>query len=94
VFAWLRVDPTGESRPVLVVINATPSPQYNYRLGVPTAGHWVELLNSDATEYGGSGVGNHGGVDTTPLDSHDFHQSIVVDLPRSPPSPSPPPDDL
>ena len=81
VFAWLRVDPTGEARPVMVAINATPTPQENYRLGVPTMGTWVELLNSDATEFGGSGVGNHGGVKASPLDSHGRHQSIVITVP-------------
>ena len=81
VFAWLRVDPSGEGRPVLVVANATPTPQYNYRLGVPAAGRWVELLNSDAAIYGGSGQGNFGGVDTAPLDSHDHRQSVVLTAP-------------
>jgi len=81
LFAWLRVDPTDQARPVLVVVNATPTPQYNYRLGVPMAGRWEELLNSDAAEYGGSGVGNFGGVSTAPLDSHDHHQSVVLTLP-------------
>jgi 1,4-alpha-glucan branching enzyme len=81
VFAWLRTDPTGEGRPVLVVVNATPSPQWHYRLGVPSSGRWAELFNSDATEFGGSGIGNFGGVDSHPLDSHGQHQSIVVDLP-------------
>ena len=80
VFAWLRTDPTGRARPVLVVANATPAPQYNYRLGVPTPGTWTEVLNSDAGRYGGSGVTN-GAVETTPLDSHDFLQSIVLTLP-------------
>ena len=81
VYAWLRNDPTGEGRPVLVVINATPTPQHNYRLGVPSAGHWAEIVNTDAEAYGGSGVGNGGGVDTVPVDSHGFHQSIVLTLP-------------
>ncbi len=81
VFAWLRVDPSGEGRPVLVVANATPTPQYNYRLGVPAAGRWVELLNSDAAIYGGGGQGNFGGVDTAPLDSHDHRQSVVLTAP-------------
>ncbi|MGA1073961.1 MAG: 1,4-alpha-glucan branching protein GlgB [Ilumatobacteraceae bacterium] len=81
VFAWLRTDPTGGSRPVLVVVNATPSPQWHYRLGVPTTGRWEELFNSDATEFGGSGMGNFGGVDAHPLDSHGRHQSVVIDLP-------------
>ena len=81
VIAWLRTDPTDEGRPVLFVVNATPTPQHNYRLGVPVAGWWQELLNSDAEIYGGSGLGNFGGVDTVPLDSHDRHQSIVVTIP-------------
>jgi 1,4-alpha-glucan branching enzyme len=81
VFSWLRVDPTGEARPVLVVMNATPTPQYNYRLGVPVAGRWEELLNTDASLFGGSDVTNNGGVDTAPLDSHDFHQSVVLTVP-------------
>jgi 1,4-alpha-glucan branching enzyme len=81
VYAWLRKDPTGEGRPVLAVFNATPTPRYNYRLGVPSAGRWAELANSDATSYGGSGMGNLGGVTSVPVDSHGFHQSIVLTLP-------------
>ena len=81
VFAWLRTDPTNQSRPVLVVVNATPSPHYNYRLGVPAPGRWTELVNTDADSYGGSGLGNYGGVEASPLDSHDHHQSVVLNLP-------------
>ena len=81
VFAWLRTDPTGQSRPVLVAVNATPTPQQNYRLGVPVPGEWTELFNSDATVFGGSGLGNLGGVVAAPLDSHDQHQSIVITIP-------------
>ncbi len=81
VYAWLRKDPDGEARPVLVVVNATPTPRHNYRLGVPRAGRWVELANSDSEDFGGSGVGNYGGVDTVPVDSHGFHQSIVLTVP-------------
>jgi 1,4-alpha-glucan branching enzyme len=81
IFAWLRVDPTGEARPVLVVANATPTPQHNYRLGVPVAGRWDELLNTDDSQYGGSNTLNAGGVETAPLDSHGHHQSIVITIP-------------
>ncbi len=81
VYAWLRTDPSGTAAPVLIVINATPTPRHNYRIGVPRAGRWAELANSDAEQYGGSGVGNYGGVDTVPVDSHGFHQSIVVSVP-------------
>ena len=81
VYAWLRKDPTDDARPVLVVFNATPTPRHNYRLGVPKPGRWTELANSDAAVYGGSGLGNHGAVDTVPVDSHGFHQSVVLTLP-------------
>jgi 1,4-alpha-glucan branching enzyme len=63
------------------VFNATPTPRHNYRLGVPSGGRWVELANSDAESYGGSGIGNLGGVTSVPVDSHGFHQSIVLTLP-------------
>jgi len=46
---------------ILVVANFTPVPRYNYRVGVPKHCHWQEILNSDAKEFGGSGIGNCGG---------------------------------
>jgi 1,4-alpha-glucan branching enzyme len=81
VYAYLRLDPTGDARPALVVVNATPMPRFNYRLGVPTDGTWDELLNTDADLYGGSGVGNFGQVDTVPVDSHGWTRSLVLTLP-------------
>jgi 1,4-alpha-glucan branching enzyme len=61
VLAFLRLG-SGPERPVLAVFNFTPVPRHSYRLGVPAGGFWKELLNGDAHEYGGSGVGNGGGV--------------------------------
>ncbi len=55
---------------VLAVHNLTPRPFHDQQVQVPCAGHWHELLNSDAACYGGSGMGNAGGVDAVPL-SHD-----------------------
>jgi 1,4-alpha-glucan branching enzyme len=81
VFAWLRESPDGLGPPILVVVNATPTVQYQYRLGVPVAGTWSEMLNTDAPTYGGTGVGNLGAVETTPVDSHGFHQSVLVTIP-------------
>ena len=81
VYAFLRLDPAHVERPVLVVVNATPVPRYNYRLGVPVDGTWTELLNTDATAYGGSGVGNHGSVGSVPVDSHGFNRSLMLSLP-------------
>ena len=66
---------------VITVCNFTPIPRKNYRMGVPVSGHWKEVLNSDASDYGGSGHGNLGGVDA---DSHPFHRrthSISITLP-------------
>lgn len=62
VFAWERHAP-GES-PVLVVSNLTPVPRAEYRVPVSQNGRWREVLNSDASDYGGSGIGNLGVVDS------------------------------
>jgi 1,4-alpha-glucan branching enzyme len=78
--SWLRVAPsTGES--ILCVFNFTPNVHTNYRVGVPEAGQWAEILNSDAKEYGGSGQGNFGGVDTAPLGWHGRPHTIHITLP-------------
>jgi 1,4-alpha-glucan branching enzyme len=61
VFAWLRKAP-GE-KPVAVIANMTPVARAPYRLPLPHDGRWTEILNSDATPYWGSGLGNMGGVD-------------------------------
>jgi 1,4-alpha-glucan branching enzyme len=65
----------------IVACNWTPVPRNNHRLGVPWGGEWREILNSDATLYGGSGQGNLGGAAATPVASHGHAQSIVVTLP-------------
>ena len=49
---------------VVAVCNFTPVPRAGYRIGVPRGGFWREALNSDAVEYGGSGIGNLGGIET------------------------------
>ncbi|MEX2120709.1 MAG: 1,4-alpha-glucan branching protein GlgB [Pirellulales bacterium] len=82
-----------------VAANFTPLPRHNYRIGVPAGGHWAELLNSDAREYGGSGQGNFGGHEAAPLPCHGRAWSINVTLPplaivvfkASQPPSSPPP---
>ncbi len=67
VFAWLRKAP-GQP-PVAIVSNFTPVPRSGYRVPLPQAGRWKEILNSDAAIYGGSGVGNMGGVSAEPGDA-------------------------
>ena len=66
---------------VLVACNLTPVPRVRHRLGVPIGGRWRELANSDATIYGGSGMGNLGAVEATSVASHGQPQSIELTLP-------------
>src|SRR5487761_26056 len=66
---------------VVVVCNMTPVPRYNYRIGVPRDGYYKEILNSDAVEYGGSGVGNLGGVRSKPFPMHGKDHSVNLTLP-------------
>jgi 1,4-alpha-glucan branching enzyme len=66
---------------VVVVYNFTPLTHFNYRIGVPQAGFWRELLNSDAAEYGGSGQGNMGGVEAAPIPLHGRLYSLTLTLP-------------
>jgi 1,4-alpha-glucan branching enzyme len=65
----------------MLVCNFTPTPQHNYRVGVPRNGTWQEILNSDAPLYGGSGQGNIGGVQSTPVQWHGQTQSVNLTLP-------------
>ncbi|GAJ29456.1 1,4-alpha-glucan branching protein GlgB [Acidomonas methanolica] len=60
VFAWMRYAP--DAAPVLIVLNMTPVPRTEYRIGVPHGGFWHEVLNTDAAIFGGSNLGNAGGV--------------------------------
>jgi 1,4-alpha-glucan branching enzyme len=73
----------GNSSPdtIVVVCNLTPVPRLGYRLGVPYGGFWRELLNSDATAYGGSGMGNLGGVRTENEPVHGRTYSLNLTLP-------------
>ncbi len=66
---------------VICVCSFTPVPRHNYDIGVPEEGFWEEILNSDASIYGGSGQGNLGGRQTTPVAAHGFYQSVSVTLP-------------
>jgi len=66
---------------VLVVCNFTPQVRRNYLVGVPVGGYWEECLNSDATIYGGSGQGNFGGLDTSPVAAHGHYHSLAITLP-------------
>jgi 1,4-alpha-glucan branching enzyme len=79
VVSFLRRPRAGP--PVLVVCNFTPVPRGNYTVGVPVGGYWHERLNSDAPLYGGSGIGNLGGVEAAPVPAHGHYHSLSVTLP-------------
>ena len=79
VLSYLRKARDGSS--LLVVANFTPVPRDNYLVGVPDPGHWRERLNSDATLYGGSGIGNQGGVDSVPVAAHGHYHALNLRLP-------------
>jgi 1,4-alpha-glucan branching enzyme len=64
-----------------VILNLTPVPRYRYRLGLPRAGRWGEVLNSDSSVYGGSNVGNLGGVLAEAHSSHNQKWSAEFTLP-------------
>ncbi|MCS7137723.1 MAG: 1,4-alpha-glucan branching protein GlgB [Candidatus Caldarchaeum sp.] len=66
---------------ILVVCNFTPVPRHNYRVGVPKPGFWREIINTDATEYGGSGMGNLGGKEAEEEPMHGRNHSLSLTLP-------------
>jgi 1,4-alpha-glucan branching enzyme len=83
VLAFLRRDPEGEEagQALLAVFNLTPVPRENYRLGVPTGGVWDEVLNTDVEAYGGTGMGNLGALEASPVPGHGRYHSLVLTLP-------------
>jgi 1,4-alpha-glucan branching enzyme len=80
VFAHVRLGHDNHV-PVLVVCNMTPTPRHNYRIGVPRAGAWREIMNTDSRFYGGSDMGNGGALHTVPQASHGETQSLDLTLP-------------
>ena len=75
----LRKDKSGDS--ILGAFNFTPVPRVSYQIGVPSGGFWRELLNSDGKEYGGSGMGNFGGLEAVATPVHGRPYSLVLTLP-------------
>jgi 1,4-alpha-glucan branching enzyme len=91
-FAWIEANDAENSviafmrrakdgRPLVCVMNLTPVPREGYRVGLPTGGRWREVINTDAEQYGGSGVGNFGGVQAEDLPWHGQAQSAAMTLP-------------
>jgi 1,4-alpha-glucan branching enzyme len=80
VIAFLRKAKDSTDQ-IVCLCNFTPVPRYDYRIGVPLDGYYRELINTDSALYGGSNVGNAGGVDSTSIPCHGQAHSLVVTLP-------------
>lgn len=80
VLAWIRHGDDGD-RPVLVALNLTPVPRHDYTLGVPIAGEWELLANSDDAEFGGSGASLSPLLTTQSAPSHGEEESLTMMLP-------------
>ncbi len=91
-FEWIDADDSlasvltfmrrgNDGSPLLVVCNFTPVPRHEYRVGVPTGGYWMEVLNSDAWNYNGSGMGNLGGGQASDTGAHGRPYSLNLTLP-------------
>ncbi len=79
IISLIRKGKDGEV--ILIACNFTPVPRYSYRIGVPQGGQWREVLNSDATEYGGGGIGNLGHVEADDIECSGRRHSVVLTLP-------------
>jgi 1,4-alpha-glucan branching enzyme len=79
VISFLRYAPDGS--PLACVVNFSGVPHENYRLGLPSPGRWREVINTDAYEYGGSGVGNLGQVEAVEEPSHGLPASACLRVP-------------
>jgi 1,4-alpha-glucan branching enzyme len=80
VLAFMRVA-KDRTRRVVVLANLSPVPRERYRVGVPGGGAWQELLNTDSSYYGGSGLGNMGEVHAEERPWNDQPYSVEVTLP-------------
>lgn len=80
ILAFLRRGREGDP-PALIVCNFTPVPRENYRVGVPLGGRWLERINTDSQDYGGSGVGNLGAIEADASPWHGRPFSVDLTLP-------------
>ena len=80
IISFVRRGKSGEDV-ILVVLNLTPVPRMGYRVGVPGPGFWTEIMNSDAGHYGGSNIGNAGGVYAEYSAMHNQRYSLTLNLP-------------
>ena len=77
--SFIRYDRDGN--PIAVVVNFAGQPHHGFRLGLPLSGNWDEILNTDAEEFGGSGVGNFGRIEASGIGSHGQPHSADITVP-------------
>ena len=80
IITFLRRPQSGKPF-VLVVCNFTPVPHEKYRVGIPDPGYYREAFNSDSEYYGGSNMGNAGGVQSEPISFNNHYHSLQITLP-------------
>ncbi len=80
LIAFMRVAPTSGRR-VVCVCNFSPVLRSRLRIGVPSPGWYREILNTESAEYGGSNIGNMGGVEAAGIPAHGFEHSIAIEMP-------------
>ena len=80
VISFMRREKT-DGEWLVIVANFTPQNHSNYRIGVPIAGFYEEIFNSDASQYGGSNLGNMGGKSTDLFNIHGYENSVDLCLP-------------
>jgi 1,4-alpha-glucan branching enzyme len=80
VIAFMRIA-RGKARRLICVCNFSPVVRYNYRVGAPFPGYYGEILNTDSAEFGGSNVGNRGGVEAESWAHHGLDYSLSLTLP-------------
>jgi 1,4-alpha-glucan branching enzyme len=81
VLVYLRKSPGGEAPPLLIALNMTPVPRFGYRVGAPEGGRWREILNTDASVYGGGNIGAGGAVEAQQSPLHGQAWSLDLTLP-------------
>jgi 1,4-alpha-glucan branching enzyme len=80
VLSFVRL-PGGEGSATVCVANLSPVPRHAYRVGLPLGGEWLEVINTDAEEFGGSGVGNFARIVTEESSWHGLDHSAELSLP-------------
>jgi 1,4-alpha-glucan branching enzyme len=80
VVSFVRMDASGTPG-LACIANFSPNVYHDFRVGLPVAGAWTEVINTDSVDYGGSGQGNLGRVVTEPANWHGFEQSARITVP-------------